>query len=160
MNCALLEDEEYVDNLKSKIPIWLAEGCKDLSDNRNIWDWLKYNIRPHAIQHSKHRAKEKNKKENYLQEKYPEAKLEFERDPNNLNLEILDSAKENFEVFYEEKVKGIVILTRARWHEHDEKYFLNFEKRNHIKKHEQKLKISGLITTDPFDILSEQQHFY
>jgi len=24
----------------------------------------------------------------------------------------------------------------------------------------QKLKISGLITTDPFDILSKQQHFY
>jgi len=67
------------------------------------------------------------------------------------------------ELFYEEKVKGIIIRTRARWHEHGEKsakYFLHLEKRNHIKKHVRKLKISGSITTDPFDILSEQQRFY
>ena len=62
MNCALLEDDRYVDDLKSKIPVWLAEGYKDLSDNRNIWDWLKYNIRAHAIQHSKRRAKERIEK--------------------------------------------------------------------------------------------------
>ena len=164
MNCALLEDGRYVDDLKSKIPVWLAEGYKDLSDNRNIWDWLKYNIRAHAIQHSKRRAKERIEKENSLQEKYSKAKIEFERDPNNLNVDILNSAKENLELlFYEEKVKGIIIRARARWHEHGEKstkYFLNLEKRNHIKKHMRKLKISGLITTDPFDILSEQQRFY
>ena len=40
------------------------------------------------------------------------------------------------------------------------KYFLNLEKRNHIKKHMPKLKISGSITTDPFNIVSEQQCFY
>jgi len=49
MNCALLEDDQYLNNIISKIPVWLAEGYKDLSDNRNIWDWLKYNIRAHAI---------------------------------------------------------------------------------------------------------------
>ena len=70
MNCALLKDDHYVDDIKSKIPVWLAEGYKDLSDNRNIWDWLEYNIRAHAIQHSKQKAKEKIEKENHLQEKY------------------------------------------------------------------------------------------
>ena len=56
-----------------------------------------------------------------------------------------------------------MIRARACWHEHGEKstkYFLNLEKRNHIKKHMLKLKIRGSITTDPFDILSEQQRFY
>ena len=41
------------------------------------------------------------------------------------------------ELFYEEKVKGIIIQARARWDEHGEestKYLLNPEKRNHIKK--------------------------
>ena len=69
--------------------------------------------------------------------------MEFERDPNNLNVDILNSAKEDLELLYEEKVKGIIIRARARWHEHGEKstnYFLNLEKRNHIKKHTQKLK--------------------
>ena len=67
------------------------------------------------------------------------------------------------ELFYEEKVKGIIIRARARWHEHGEKstkYFLNLEKRNHIKKHMRKLNINGSITTDPFNILNEQRRFY
>ena len=149
--------------LWSQNTVWLAEGYKDLSDNRSIWDWLKYNIRAYAIQHSKHRAKERIEKENHLEEKYSKAKMEFERDPNSLNVDILNSAKEDLELFYEEKVKGIIIRARARWYEHGEKstkYFLNLEKRNYIKKHMRKLKISGSITTDPFDILSEQQRFY
>ena len=40
------------------------------------------------------------------------------------------------------------------------KYFLNLEKRNHVKKHVRKLKTSGSIITDPFNILSEQKRFY
>ena len=40
------------------------------------------------------------------------------------------------------------------------KYFLNVEKRNHIKKHMWKLNINGTITTDPFNILNEQRRFY
>ena len=52
MNCSLLDDEDYVNDITEKIPIWLAEGRKDLSDSRSIWDWLKYNIRAHTI-HSK-----------------------------------------------------------------------------------------------------------
>ena len=45
MNCTLLDDEEYINNITEKIPVWSAEGRNVLSDNRSIWDWLKYNIR-------------------------------------------------------------------------------------------------------------------
>ena len=58
---------------------------------------------------------------------------------------------------------GVIIRARARWHEHGErstKYFLNLEKRNHIKKHIRKVLISGSITSDPFRILNEQKRFY
>lgn len=58
--------------------------------------------------------------------------MEFERNSNNLNVDILNYAKENLEVFYEEKVNGIIIRARASWHEHGEKslkYFLNLEKK-------------------------------
>lgn len=60
--------------------------------------------------------------------------MEFERDPNNLNVDIFNSAKKSLELFYEEdvKVKGIIIRARAHWHEHAEKstkYFLNLEKK-------------------------------
>ena len=163
MNCSLLDDEDYINDLAQKIPIWLAEGRNELSDNRSIWDWMKYNIRAHTIQYSKRRARERNEREKSLQEQYAKAKHIHEIDPNDLNASILNSAKDMLELFYEEKVKGIIIRARARWHEHGDKstkYFLNLEKRNHIKKHMRKLNINGSITTDPFNILSEQQRFY
>ena len=80
-------------------------------------------------------------------------------DPSASNSLRLDDIKEKLELLCEEKVKGIVIRARARWHEYDEKsvkYFLNLEKRNHVKKHIRK----SLITTDPYRILSKQKRFY
>ena len=87
----------------------------------------------------------------------------FENDPSASNRLQLHEIKEKLELLYEEKVKGIVIQPRARWHEYGErstKYFLNLEKRNHVKKHIRKLLISGSITTDLYRILSEQKRFY
>ena len=49
------------------IPIWIAEGRKELSDDCIVWDWLKYNIRAHAVHFSQRKAKERNEKENNLQ---------------------------------------------------------------------------------------------
>lgn len=42
MKCSLLaEDESYVKVITAKIPEWIAEGEKDLTDNRSVWAWLK-----------------------------------------------------------------------------------------------------------------------
>ena len=67
------------------------------------------------------------------------------------------------ERLYEEKVERIFVRSRACWHEHREKnskYFLNFEKRNSVKKHIRKLCISGTISTDPFQIMNAPKSFY
>ena len=40
------------------------------------------------------------------------------------------------------------------------KYFLNLEKRNHVKKHIRKLNINGTIETDSTCILMEQERFF
>ena len=50
MNCSILDDEDYIKDITLKIPSWIADGERELSDNRTIWDWIKYNIRAHAIQ--------------------------------------------------------------------------------------------------------------
>ena len=60
MNCSILEEDSYINEVTRRIPNWVAEGQKELSDNRTIWEWIKYNIRAHAIQYSKRRAKEKS----------------------------------------------------------------------------------------------------
>ena len=165
MNCSMLKDEEYVNNVTEMLPVWSAEGRKELSDSRNVWDWMKYNIRLHAINYSKKKAKERNATESNLQNELREAKQAYETTPSDSNATRFNAAQlqEKLETFYEEKTKGIIIRARARWHEHGEKsrkYFLNLEKRNHIKKHIRKLHISGVIKTDPFCILKEQERFY
>ena len=39
-------------------------------------------------------------------------------------------------------------------------FFLHLERRNHVKKHIRKLVVTGVITTDPFNILNEEKRFY
>ena len=165
MDVSLLEDEDYLNDVKLKIPQWKTTGMNELSDKRCVWDWQKYNIQNqwHAIAHSKRKAKEKNEKERSLQNEYGAAAKLYETKPSTLNQNRLNEGKESLELFYEDKAKGIIIRARTRWHEHGErstKYFLNLEKRNHVKKHIRKLVINGVITTDPFNILSEQKRFY
>ena len=163
MNVSLLDDENYLKDLENKLPQWKITGMNDLSDKRSVWDWLKFNIRNHAISYSKQKAKERSKEEKSLQNDYQIATKNFEEDPTVSNQNRLNEAKDALELFYEEKTKGIIIRARARWHEHGErntKYFLNLEKRNNVKKHIRKLLVSGAITTDPFKILDEQKRFY
>ena len=95
---------------------------------------------------------------------YEEAAKRYEEDPSTINQNLLNEAKEILEHFYKEKTRGIIIRARARWHEHGErssKYFLNLEKRNNVRKHIRKLCVSGVIKTDPYQILDrEQKRFY
>ena len=103
---------------------------------------------------------ERKEKEANLQKEFAKAKQLFDSNPNAINL---NSAKEKLELLYEEKLQGIIIRVRVRWWEYGKKstkYFLNLEKRNHVKKHVRKLKTSGSIITNPFNILSEQKRFY
>ena len=98
-----------------------------------------------------------------LQNKYNKAKQRFENDSNDANSTLLWIAQEELETFYETKVEGIIIRSRARWYEHGErssKYFLNLEKRNRVKEHIRKLDINGVLTTDSLKIFNEQKRFY
>ena len=125
-----------------------------------------YNTWNHYILFSKKKAKERSAMEKKnLQQVYEEATKKFEQDPSDCNLiNTLNEAKEILESYYEEKTRGVIIRARARWHEHGErstKYFLNLQKRNHVKKHIRKLlTTAGSITSDPFGILNEQNRFY
>ena len=96
------------------MPVWLAEGRSDLPDDRCIWDWIKYNLRAHVVQFSKRRTKEKRGKENILKDKFNNAKQTFESDPTDKNASDFNTAKEKFELFYEQKLPGIIIRARAR----------------------------------------------
>ena len=163
LNCSLLSDETYVEKINSLIPKWVQEGENDLEDPRSVWDWVKYNIKKYSRKYSVDKCKEKKLEEQMLNEEFQEAYLIFENNPSQENQTTLNVLRERIEKLYEEKVEGIIVRSRARWHEHGEKnskYFFNLEKRNHIKKHIRKLRLSGVITTDPFEILDAGKTFY
>ena len=163
LNCSLLSDDGYVEEMNHLIPIWVQEGVTDLSDFRSIWDWVKYNISKFSRKYSKEKNKQRRLDEEQLQREFQEASLSFQNDPSQENLVKLNVLKERTEKFYEKKVEGIIIRSRARWHEYGEKnskYFYNLEKRNHIRKHIRKLRLSGVITTDPYEILNAEKKYY
>ena len=148
--------------IKSELPNWL-DDAKDLSDNRAKWDWLKSKIKTSSITYSKKLAQERKKREDELNFKYQDALNKFQENPSEITRLEMDKFKNELETLYNERVEGIAVRARARWHEHGEKsskYFLNLEKRNNIKKHIRKLYLSGSFSTDPFEILNAEKHFY
>jgi len=127
MNCLLLDDEEYVNSVTELIPMWITEGREELSDDRCVWDWIKYNIRAHAICHSKRKAKQRNETETKLHNELNVGKKAVETNPSDYNATLLDATQKQLESFYEEKTKGIIVRARTRWHKQGEKstkYFL------------------------------------
>ena len=124
------------DMMNRELPNWL-DDANDLSDNRAKWDWLKFKIKTSSITYSKKLAqKRKNRKEG-LNFKYQDALNKFQEYPSEITRLEMDKFKNELETLYDERVEGIVVRARARWHEHGEKSsnnFLNLEKRNNSKK--------------------------
>ena len=121
LNCSLLSDETYVEKINSLIPKWVQEGENDLEDLRSVWDWVKYNIKKYSRKYSVDKCKEKKLEEQKLNEEFQEAYLIFENNPSQENQTTLNVLRERIEKLYEENVEGIIVRSRAHWHEHGEK---------------------------------------
>jgi hypothetical protein len=163
LNCSLLNDKEYVNELNLLLPTWIQEGKQDLGDPRSVWDWVKYKVKKYSRWYSMNKCKQQNLEEQQLNRQFQEAAATYQNCPSQENLSALNVLKEKLEHLYEKKVEGIIIRSRAWWHEHGErnsKYFLNLEKRNHVRKHIRKLRLSGVISTNPFEILEAERVFY
>ena len=85
----------------------------------------------------------RQKHERELTNKYQESLAAFQDNPCDNTRITMERYKSELESMYDKKVEGLqIIRARVRWHEHGEKnskYFLNLEKRNHIKKHIKKI---------------------
>ena len=114
-------------------------------------------------QYSKELARIKKEKEQSLHKKLQAAQIQFQQNQCEEFEKILDECKTEIEIFYDEKANGLIVRSRARWHEHGEKstnYFLSLEKRNHTRKHIRKLCLSGVITTNYEKILDSSAKYY
>ena len=162
MNTSLLTDENFIRLMKTNLEVWKREG-EEFSDIRVAWDWIKYNVRLFSMKYSKDQARIKRGKEENLQRRQQIAQVQFQQNPCEQLEKILDDCKLELEKFYDEKAKGSIVRSRARWHEYGEKstkYFLSLEKRNHTRKHIRKLCLSGVITTNFEKILNSASKYY
>ena len=163
LNTSHLARPDYVEMICRELPNWL-EDAKDLSDKRTKWDWLKFKIKTSSINYSKQLSKDRQRREKELNSKYQDTLNKLQDNPCETTRSETEKLKNESEALYDEKVEGIIVRSRARWHEHGEKknskYFLNLEKRNNVKKHIRKLYVSGSISADPFEILNAEKLFY
>ena len=56
-----------------------------------------------------------------MQKKYQDAQAYFEQNPCVETRKVLEECKMELERFYDKKTEGIIVRSRARWHEHGEK---------------------------------------
>ena len=59
LNCSLLADDAYVNSITELLPLWAAEGRKELTDHRSVWDWIKYNMPCLLLMSNRNRPKVK-----------------------------------------------------------------------------------------------------
>ncbi|KAJ8030403.1 hypothetical protein HOLleu_26824 [Holothuria leucospilota] len=162
LNNSFLNDSNYID-LITKLIVDTSE-IQNVEDPSSLWEFLKFKIRKVSINYSKCKAGERRSRENSLTEKI--AILER----NLFNLEFPETraqlleARNELLLYYDQKLQGTIIRSRARWVEQGEKntsYFLNLEKCNKSNNTIYKIKDSeGNDYVDSKIILNEIKCFY
>ena len=120
LNTSLLARSDYVEMINKEFPNWLKDA-KDLSDKRVKWDWLKFKIKTTSIAYSKKLSRDRKSKEEELNLKYQALLQKFHDNPCETTRLKTEKVKSDLEALYDKKVEGIIIRSRARWHEHGEK---------------------------------------
>ena len=125
---------------------------------------LLLHLRGKIISYSAYKKKQNEKKEKDVEDKIDNLEYEVQNNLSQENFEKLEKECEELKNLREEKIEGLRIRSRARWHELGEKstsYFLNLENRNFVNKTIQELKTEqGTTVTNIKDILNEQKNFY
>lgn len=162
LNNSLLNDQTYVD-LITKI-INETSSIEDGQDPSSIWEDLKFRIRTASINYSKQRARERRQREKALVDKI--ARLEhdlFFMESAETRAQLCD-ARNDLLLYYDHKLQGTIIRSRARWVEEGEKntsYFLSLEKRNRSNNTIHEIKdTNGIACSESNTILREIKRFY
>ena len=136
----------------------------DNLDPCTLWDLLKYNIRKITVKYSKNKAREIRKREQELLHTITilEHNLYLYNSPDIRAS--LKKAQDDLMYYYNLKLQGTIIRSRARWVEEGEKstkYFLNLENRNKVNNSIHNIKNdNGMCITERSGILEEIKSFY
>ena len=177
LNNSLLHDQNYIELVKKTLletkkqyalPIYNLDKICDIPNDQIQFiisdqlflEILLTEIRGKTISYSSYKKKESDKLENKLIKDID--KLESILDATNIDN--LDQLKTQLENIRNEKMKGVIIRSKAQWSEEGEipsKYFLTLENKNFTSKLMYQLqKDNGEIITNQDKILEEVQLFY
>ena len=174
-NSHLLRDPDYVTKVKQCITDTLSEYylSGDINDlltvklscnDQLFFEILKMKIRSLSITHSIAKSKLEREINVNLEKDIQNLENTMNTSPNELTLNLLNQKKKELEDKREKMIEGLLIRSRANWHENGEKcsqYFCKLEKKNFIHK-----TITELINSDgrhisnQSEVLLEQQNFY
>ena len=135
-------DKEYInlvkECIKDVINQYKYDDCENLFEARfNIddlllWETFKLIIRDRTISYSSFKKKERDKRENYLENTLHKLQLGQENNTQELN-----RVESELKKLREDKIMGIIMRTTAKWNvdgERSTKYFCNLEKRHFTEK--------------------------
>jgi len=160
LNNEVLQEQEYVDLITTTIQQILLRN--DFTDDRRKWDTLKSTIAKVSQTYCKQRARKAREREGKLLKELSQLEGELENADQEA-IEQYNKLKEAVELFYDKKVDGAMIRSRARWMakgEKNNKYFLSLEKRNFNSQAINQIDTGLERITDPKQILDQiRQHY-
>ena len=132
LNTLVLQEKEYEEMITKVITEIIKNNENEDTDPRYHWEEIKYCIRANSINYCQRRANLRREKEKQLR-----ARLQkLEENLHTLDSDIVQEyqlVKTEFERMYQEKTKGAILRSKARWAaqgEKNTKYFFGLEKRN------------------------------
>ena len=173
-NESLLKDEEYIRIVHEcicrtiedyAIPLYTQDFLSNTSNYKDIqfqidddlfYETLLLMIRGETVKYSKRKAKRMKEKEKELVTRISNANTVFSRTKSAESGSLSQRYKKELEEFRKPYIDGLIVRSRARWHEEGEKsskYFLGLEKRNATNKSITVLKVGQQKITRSSSIL-------
>ena len=163
MNVSVLQDMEYIDMMKDKIPDIILDNSA--LDPHLRWEMTKKEIKELTISYCKNIAVKKREEKTNLTAEMEELKIQIANNPkNNYLIKKQADLRIKWEEFLIEETRGKQIRGGIKWIEEGEKctnFFLALEKTRAANNTIFELKnTEGLLLTDELDILNEIKEYY
>ena len=113
-NSSLLNDKDFVSQMKIKIPEFYEEAT-ELSSPNARWDYVKYQIREFPLKISKKKAKQRKAKRIGLESRIKELESSISTKSESALINEYNECKQELEILYDYITQGIILQSRATW---------------------------------------------
>jgi exonuclease III len=162
-NDSLNSNVEFISYMKSEIR---GLDTKDLSDNRAVWEYVKYKIRELSRNFSINKAKESKANKQKLQNGLDQINNQIMNDKTG-NIEALKAALEEVRTKMEDildiEAKSIMFRSKVKFIEQGEKvssYFFRAVKQNITRSNIDKIKINNVLNENQTEVSKYIHQYY